>query len=184
MPVLFAPNGTRLSAPEFRQQPRLTAPDETNNTFFGVDTDSDGKPNFAGTSAAAPHVAAVAALMLEPPRQRDTDASTDLYTTLEQTASDMLMPGFDLVTGHGFINAEAAIAAVANNTNPVVNGTNGNDLFVLTYQSNTNSGNVSVTRSSNGGTPVNLGSFPVSAGLTVNGGNGKRFNPDQWFKPQ
>ncbi|MGF1544082.1 MAG: hypothetical protein ACFB00_06235 [Parvularculaceae bacterium] len=78
-PIFFNVAGDRLPAPVRRLKPGVTGPDGSNNTFFRVDTfgdDDDGDgvfesfeagefPNFFGTSAGAPNVAAIAALMIE-----------------------------------------------------------------------------------------------------------------------
>jgi hypothetical protein len=52
---------------EYRQKPDIAAMDGANTTFFTADTanDDDTFPNFFGTSAAAPHAAAIGALMLD-----------------------------------------------------------------------------------------------------------------------
>ncbi|QDT11541.1 S8 family serine peptidase [Planctomycetes bacterium K23_9] len=118
VPILFDTAGNRLPQPVVRQQPVLTGPDNTNTTFFtvGRDTDGDGNPNFSGTSAAAPHIAAVAALMMEAAGGPGSLTPAQINTVLSQTALDMLTPGFDFDTGAGFVDAEAAIAAVAQDT--------------------------------------------------------------------
>jgi hypothetical protein len=120
-PILFTPEGDRLPVPEIRRKPEIVAPDGTNTTFFppfpNSDLEGDGFPNFFGTSAAAPHAAAVAALMLD---AVDGAASpTFLNKILETTALDMddpATPGFDIgfddVTGYGLIQADRAIAAL------------------------------------------------------------------------
>jgi hypothetical protein len=108
-PVLFDPNGNRLATPEIRQNPDIVAPDGTSTTVPGFES-------FFGTSAAAPHAAAVAALMLDaaPGTSPDTIAQV-----LQDTAIDMddpNTPGFDVdfdnATGHGFIDATLAIQAL------------------------------------------------------------------------
>jgi Ca2+-binding RTX toxin-like protein len=59
--ILFDPAGQKLSEPLIREKPDLFAPDSVSTTFG---TETSFNP-FRGTSAAAPQVAAVAALMLE-----------------------------------------------------------------------------------------------------------------------
>lgn len=65
--ILFDANANRLPAPIVRQKPDIAAATNVNTTFFSSDSsrDSDAFPNFGGTSAAAPHAAAIAALVLE-----------------------------------------------------------------------------------------------------------------------
>ena len=121
-PLLFDGQGRRLRRPRVYNKPELTGPDGGNTTAFppfaGADIEQDGFPNFFGTSAAAPHVAAVAALMLEathgflPPGP--------LTLLLQATAQDMDNPltsgfdrGFDFKTGYGFVRADAALRPLA-----------------------------------------------------------------------
>ncbi|NBO93957.1 MAG: hypothetical protein EBV06_16860 [Planctomycetia bacterium] len=99
---LFDANGARLSTPEIRSKPDVAGPDNINNSFFGQDdpADSDAFPNFAGTSAAAPHVAAAAALLLsDEPRA----TNLDVFLHLQLTALDVGSPGFDDRTGAGLV---------------------------------------------------------------------------------
>jgi subtilisin family serine protease len=115
VPIIFDVNGNRLPAPEVRNKPEITAPDGTNTTFFGSsDVEPDGFPNFFGTSAAAPHAAAVAALLLE---KQPALLPNEVYAALEQTALDMDDPstpgfddGFDFATGWGLIQADRALS--------------------------------------------------------------------------
>ena len=65
--IYFDKNNKRFKNPEIRQKPDMAAMDGANNTFFIGDSsvDPDTFPNFFGTSAAAPHAAAIAALVLD-----------------------------------------------------------------------------------------------------------------------
>jgi hypothetical protein len=114
LPYYFSDDGnTRYGTAQTRQKPEITAPDGTDTTFFGsADFDSTGFPNFFGTSAAAPHAAAVAALLLDASPGLDT---TGVYTALEQTAVDIEAAGFDDITGYGIIDAFAAVGSLFSN---------------------------------------------------------------------
>jgi subtilisin family serine protease len=144
VPILLGKNGRRLPFPELRIKPGVTGPDGGNTSFFLVDldfeipgtTEPDGFPNFFGTSASAPHVAAVAALMLDQ-RARDIQARRRfigprhltpdaIFWALRLTADDMKLRnfggdigpqrvdnanGFDFDTGFGFVDAQRALRA-------------------------------------------------------------------------
>lgn len=114
-PILFDGTGAAIG-PVVRQKPRIVAPDGTNTTFFGNDipdpgngSDNDANPNFFGTSAATPHAAAFAALLLD---ANPALTPAQLYTLLETTTIDMGPPGFDFDTGLGFIQAQSILGAL------------------------------------------------------------------------
>lgn len=156
IPIFFDSVGNSIG-PITRENPWVTGPDGGNTSFFFSDSsfdDDDGDglnnpfssfltepdddpaseyPNFFGTSASAPHVAAVAGLML----QKDPGLTPDdIYNILRDTAEDMSLRftnggvpgapvtdvftiedpdplGFDFDTGWGFVDAETALDAVS-----------------------------------------------------------------------
>ena len=125
VPILFSKSGMRLKSPDLRFKPEVVGPDGTNTTFFGNDlsfpvsgTDEpDGFPNFFGTSASAPHVAAVGALMQE--AAFGSLSPRTIEVLLQRTATDMDNPytpgfdgGFDYATGAGFVQADKALEFV------------------------------------------------------------------------
>ena len=65
--IYFDRNNNRLSTPEVRQRPNFAGMDGAYTTFFGSTTTQDASsfPNFFGTSAATPHAAGIAALVLQ-----------------------------------------------------------------------------------------------------------------------
>ena len=155
VPIYLDKYGVPLGTPEVRETPRVTGPDGGNTTFFLADTafdDDDGDgcntsrntfitpcldnpadelPNFFGTSASAPHVAAVAALMLQ---KNASLPASQIYNILSNTAQDIrkrevevipgpgnsvfspLPAGYDLDSGHGFVDAVAALGATPGGT--------------------------------------------------------------------
>ncbi len=137
VPILFDKDGNRLRRPQVRLKPGVTGPDGGNSTFFYSvfpyevpgSTEPDVYPNFFGTSASAPHVAAIAALMIDKQNRAKKRALTPdrIYGILEETAKDMryaagraLAPfpfpfgtkGFDFDSGFGFVDAVAALDEV------------------------------------------------------------------------
>ncbi|MCL1621640.1 S8 family serine peptidase [Ralstonia pseudosolanacearum CaRs-Mep] len=120
--MLFDNDGRALARPVLDGKPDIVGPDGASSVFFGRQA-KDGDQGFGvynlncryypaypyqflGTSAAAPHLAAVAALM----RQAVPRATpAQLYDALRKTAVDMGPPGRDNATGPGFVQPERAL---------------------------------------------------------------------------
>jgi hypothetical protein len=130
-PILFDSSGTRLTTAIQRQKPNVVGPDGVNTTFLGFSlydagyTGSDNLfstpttscqndasyPNFFGTSAATPHVAGIAALMLQ---ANSALTPTQIYDSLQNSALAIgTVPNDNAANysaGYGFVQAQAAIA--------------------------------------------------------------------------
>lgn len=119
MTFLFSPTGAALPAGTTRQKPNLASIDGANTTFFGgSDYETDGFPNFFGTSAAAPHAAAVAALLRS---SEPALTPTQVYSRLVGSARLIGTTATDPLTGPGLVDAFTALyGAVAATTAPLV----------------------------------------------------------------
>jgi Ca2+-binding RTX toxin-like protein len=112
-PILFDAKGDRLAVPEIRQKPEITAPDGVSTTVDDQFTSQFDFSPFFGTSAAVPHAAAVAALILQRAGGRKSLTPNQVLATLQSTA-----------IGNGFIQADAAVQQAAQGQ---IIGTLGND---------------------------------------------------------
>jgi len=112
-------------APVVRFGPTLAGTDGNNTSFFGSDFnpdatpgfgEPDGAPNFFGSSAAAPNVAAVVVLLQQAFPELSARAITDgLIATAIDVRGARSAAGTDDVTGAGLIDARAAQTFFANN---------------------------------------------------------------------
>ena len=113
----FSSTGGTLTNGVVRNKPEFCAPNGVNTTVFmnGQNIDNDAFPNFFGTSAAAPHAAGVAALLIEGKKKyaNQVVSPDTLRALLERTAIDMGTPGFDYNTGYGFIQTNVAMHTFA-----------------------------------------------------------------------
>ncbi|WP_026259037.1 S8 family peptidase [Uliginosibacterium gangwonense] len=109
--------GKLLSSPLDTRKPDVCGPDGVDTTFFGEgDEEPNGKPNFYGTSAASPHLAGVAALMLQASRMRLK--AGQIGSVMKSSSIDMMNSndpqlgvGYDRKSGYGFIDAIRAVSA-------------------------------------------------------------------------
>jgi len=107
--VFFEANGTPIPGGEVRQKPDITAAD-------GVSTSVEGFSPFFGTSAAAPHAAAIAGLVLSGNPGIDPAEVRDALTS---TALDIGAPGVDPVTGHGVLLADRVLGYTGASPQPL-----------------------------------------------------------------
>jgi subtilisin family serine protease len=127
-PILFDSSGQPLDPPggQMRQKPDIAGPDGGSDTFLGYVlgggaigscSNSGSFPNFFGTSAATPHVAAVAALLLQ---QFPGINPSALYTALKSGTAAITNysgdathpPSVNYTGGYGFLQAQSALAAL------------------------------------------------------------------------
>jgi subtilisin-like proprotein convertase family protein len=97
-------------SPVVRQKPDITAAD-------GVSTSLEDFTPFFGTSAAAPHAAAIAALVLSGNPGATTD---DVREAFDATALDLAPAGVDARTGHGLLRADAVLDYTGATPQPLV----------------------------------------------------------------
>jgi hypothetical protein len=107
--IILSPTGAELTPGNrtsaggvVRQKPDFTAAD-------GVSTATPGFNPFNGTSAAAAHAAAIAALVKSAIPAATT---SDIRSALATSAIDIEVPGVDAATGAGIVMALPALAAV------------------------------------------------------------------------
>jgi hypothetical protein len=115
--VFFEANGTPITPGNFsstggtvRRKPDVTAAD-------GVSTGVAGFSPFFGTSAAAPHAAAIAALVLSGNPEFTT---ADVRPAFAATALDLAPAGVDARTGAGVVRADRVLAYTGATPQPLV----------------------------------------------------------------
>jgi hypothetical protein len=179
-PILFNTFGVRLAVPQVRQKPDFTGPDGINTSFFGAPLADYGSPdntdpssvagcqnqvtynNFFGTSAAAPHAAGAAALMVQ---ALPAITPAIVIGALRATATPMgtMTPNFG--SGYGFVQAQKLAAPVVWFPGSPVSVGNATtlDWIALSGGSCTASGGWSGARATSGSLNIN----PAAAGTTT-----------------
>ncbi len=109
--MFFYPDGTPITPGNLRFGTNggvvLTKPDIT--AADGVTTRTPGFSPFYGTSAAAPHAAAVAAIVKS---ARPSATGAEIFNALTSTALDIRAAGIDRDSGYGIVMAPAAVNAI------------------------------------------------------------------------
>lgn len=112
----FSSYGGTLIGGIDREKPDFVAPDGVNTSVSTVGTDTDGDDpfsNFLGTSAAAPHAAAVAALISHAVTDYEVEG-IDVGEKMKETALAMNETvDYDYIAGYGFVFADSAIMSFA-----------------------------------------------------------------------
>ena len=126
--IFFQPDGTPITAGNFSSTggDLLKKPDLAAATC--VSTSTPGFSPFCGVSSAAPHAAAIAALMLEAAGGPDNVTLAALRTAMTGAALDIEATGVDRDSGAGIVMAPGAVDAVDvavadRNGAPTVDGT-------------------------------------------------------------
>ncbi len=129
----------------------LPATDVTGSNGYST---GDYITNFNGTSCATPYAAGVAALVISKnPYLTPAQVRTALTSTATDVIDEETTPGWDMYTGYGMVNADAAVGSVAGSGFPlcnITNPTNGEVIESGTIET------ITVTASDPGGTITNV----------------------------
>jgi serine protease len=117
---VVAPGGGVDADPRTSQELELCNPDDSTDwifqqTFRGNSVQRFGLPGgYEGTSMAAPHVTAIAALVIATGKLGSNPSPEALQGHLQATARDLGSPGFDARYGHGLVDAARALRCPVN----------------------------------------------------------------------
>lgn len=141
--IYFDPTNNRLATPQMRQKPDVAAMDGSNNTFFPIGPgpvlidsvfDADTYPNFFGTSAASPHAAALAALVLQAHGGTHSLTPLQVKTILQLTAFphdlDPLLTTGSATAANG---GNVSIGAFSDDSRNMGTGSNDPNVFSVAY---------------------------------------------------
>jgi hypothetical protein len=162
--ILFDAGVQRLKTPEVRNKPDVAGPDQVNTANFpglpaGTSLPPGTWPVFTGTSAAAAHVAGVAALLEQKtPGALSKDVAQALVKSGDSAAS-----GWNKVVGTGMIQlAPSTVAAAPPSTAPLKVGPNVDVSWNVKANPNFNAGQ------GNPGGGLGGGSNPSAGGAILN----------------
>ncbi|MEP6483425.1 MAG: choice-of-anchor X domain-containing protein [Rudaea sp.] len=134
--ILFDKNANRLATPDVRRVPVVAAADVGNTSSFGTDSlsDFDNSPNFAGTSAAAPHAAAIAALVLQSRGGPGSVTPAQMRTILTSNVFPHdLDPSFASGLAGTTDGATVALSILSDNDSNVQTGLNDPNSITVSY---------------------------------------------------
>jgi hypothetical protein len=167
--ILFDKNANLLATPELRLCPTVAAVDGANDSDFSSDStgDLDTQPNFFGTSSAAPHAAAVAALVLQAKGGPGSVTPLQMRSILQRSAFPHdLDPSF----------ASGVARATPNGGKVTITVTSDNDSNTSTGQNDPNSMTISYIGPSSLASLTFNPAGTASTGGGVTGGNNGYFD--------
>ena len=179
--VYYDKMNNRLPTPDIRLQPRIATADAANvssnmNTYFASDTtsDPDTNGNFSGTSAAGPHAAAIAALVLQAHGGPKSMTPAQMTSLLERsTFPHDLDPNFSSGAAKVSTGGKVTVTVSSDNSSNTSTGLNDNNAFTINYV-----GGSSVTSF-----VFNPGGTGATAGDVSMGNNGVTYAPTSSTTP-